>query len=167
MPGESRIPLFLTAILVAVLLSAAASVHLQTQWDQPFLYACHRGKILKTVYSVHDNRREDRRWSFSCGQAPGGAAPHDCLWTGYVNGWDAVMNFVCPRDYLITGLQSYHDNRREDRRFKFKCCTQKGYQTYSCSLTPYKNGWDGPLNYAVPNEQVFVGWAGFHDNHRE
>jgi len=27
----------------------------------------------------------------------------------------------CYDDFLISGINSYHDNKREDRRWKFKC----------------------------------------------
>ncbi|KAK3795192.1 hypothetical protein RRG08_056255 [Elysia crispata] len=129
--------------------------------------SCSHRQTLKNIYSVHDNRREDRRWRFSCANGPGGCQVRDCHWTGYVNGWDAPMNFVCPANYVISGLQSYHDNRREDRLFKFKCCIHKGYITYSCSLTGYINSWDGVLNYNVPSGHVLTGVASIHDNHRE
>ncbi|GFN99546.1 hemagglutinin/amebocyte aggregation factor [Plakobranchus ocellatus] len=105
-------------VTLAVALSAAgASGGFQTDWDQPFLYACQEGEVLKSLYSVHDNRKEDRRWRFSCGTAPDGASLQTCFWTGYVNDWDEPMSFQCPSDYAVAGLQSYHWNKKEDRKF--------------------------------------------------
>lgn len=38
--------------------------------------------------------------------------------TGYINGWDGSMNYAVPKGYTMTGLNSYHSNRKEDRRFR-------------------------------------------------
>ncbi|GFO25163.1 hemagglutinin/amebocyte aggregation factor [Plakobranchus ocellatus] len=156
-----------TTIFITVLLFAAASGQFVNDWDRPFTFQCRHGYVLKSVYSEHSNHKEDRRWAFRCSRAPNGAFPTRCYWTGYVNYWDAVMNYVCNRDFVIAGVHSVHDNRREDRRFRFKCCSHHGFRTHSCTLTPYINRWDLPLSYVVPSGQVFAGWASVHSNHRE
>lgn len=46
----------------------------------------------------------------------------NCGWTGFVNNWDAVMNFICSDNRMIAGAYSVHDNGREDRRWDFYCC---------------------------------------------
>ena len=40
--------------------------------------------------------------------------------TGYLNGFDAVINYSVPANSVMTGLYSYHDNGAEDRRWKVK-----------------------------------------------
>ena len=35
-------------------------------YDEPVLYTCTNGGYLNGVSSVHDNKREDRRWKFRC-----------------------------------------------------------------------------------------------------
>ncbi|GFN99551.1 hemagglutinin/amebocyte aggregation factor [Plakobranchus ocellatus] len=157
----------LMTTLTVALLAAGANGGYHTDWDQPFLYACHQGEILKSLYSVHNNHKEDRRWKFSCGAAPGGASPQTCYWTGYENYWDEPMSFQCPSDYVLAGLQSYHSNKREDRRFRFKCCKDSGFRTYSCGMTSYINDWDKVLDYKVPNGHVLTGVSSYHSNHRE
>ena len=67
--------------LVIALQVVAAHVPFQTNWDKPFLFECH-GKVLKSIYSEHDNGKEDRRWGFTCADAPGRAKPKSCYWTG-------------------------------------------------------------------------------------
>ncbi|GFO09206.1 hemagglutinin/amebocyte aggregation factor [Plakobranchus ocellatus] len=136
-------------------------------YDQPFLHACNGNQVLKSVYSVHSNGAEDRRWRFTCAAAPNGASPSNCYWTDYVNTWDQPISFMCNSDYVISGLQSYHSNGAEDRRFKFKCCKHEGYKAYSCSITSYLNSWDRVLNYNVPNGRVIVGTASEHSNGAE
>ena len=46
--------------------------------------------------------------------------------TEYVNDWDEVIAFQCSHNGYITGIDSYHDNHVEDRRFKFRCCETTG-----------------------------------------
>ena len=40
--------------------------------------------------------------------------------------WDAPVHYECPGDGFVTGMGSYHDNDKEDRRFKFQCCEVQG-----------------------------------------
>ena len=41
--------------------------------------------------------------------------------SGYVNGWDQPVSFTCGHLESIVGFSSYHDNGKEDRRWRFKC----------------------------------------------
>ena len=154
-------------LFVALYAEGAGATIYNNQWDKPVLFDCPYGQVLSSVYSVHNNHKEDRRWRFTCKAAPFSANPTSCYWSDYANGWDAPLNFKCPGNYVIAGVSSYHDNRREDRLTRFKCCEQHGYVTYSCSLTSYMNAWDQVLDYTVPNGNVITGWYSVHDNHRE
>lgn len=40
--------------------------------------------------------------------------------TGYVNWWDDGMNYYLPSGAVMVGLESYHSNHREDRRWRIK-----------------------------------------------
>ena len=85
---KSRKPFFLrlpvAAVIVALMILPVLIVGqgFHSDWDQPFLFTCPLGQTLKNIYSVHDNRREDRRWRFSCANGPGGCQVRDCHWTG-------------------------------------------------------------------------------------
>ncbi|GFO06799.1 hemagglutinin/amebocyte aggregation factor [Plakobranchus ocellatus] len=102
------------ATLTVALMAVGANGGYHTNWDAPFLYACHQGEILRSLHRVHNNRKEDRRWKFSCGGAPGEASPQTCHRTDYENDWDDHMIFQCPSDNVIAGLQSYRSNSKED-----------------------------------------------------
>lgn len=41
--------------------------------------------------------------------------------TDYVNAMDSPIVFQCGSG-VIHGIESYHQDTYEDRRFKFKCC---------------------------------------------
>merc|ERR1711963_925742 len=46
----------------------------------------------------------------------------NCHWTDYLNNWDSQYAWDAPHGAVIMGTSSYHDNHREDRRFKFHYC---------------------------------------------
>jgi len=109
--------------------AAASGVTCKTQvlggwannWDDPLSFACPHNQALSTVYSYHDNYREDRRWKFGCCVVSSNAYLQRLGWTNWVNNWDARLDFRCQDDEVLVGLKSYHDNHREDRRWRFQC----------------------------------------------
>jgi len=138
-------------------------------WDGGLTYVCpvkngkHHGAI-KMMESYHDNHREDRRWHFECSYDVQRA--ERCHWTDWINNWDAELYFICPNNGYIGGFHSYHDNHREDRRWKVVCCEAKpGLE--DCKWTGYINGWDGHMKYNVPSTRVIHGLYSVHSNHRE
>ena len=54
--------------------------------------------------------------------APAQLSRTNCRWTNYVNNWDARLNWVAPGKAVIVGTESYHDNGKEDRLWKFYYC---------------------------------------------
>ena len=50
--------------------------------------------------------------------------------TDYENDLDGVLIFQCPHGGAVTGVSSFHDNGKEDRRFKFQCCESTGETTH-------------------------------------
>ena len=145
----------------------AASIQYQNQFDQQLSRECHRGYGMYKVSSVHDNHREDRVWSWECRKLPIHGYVH-CTLTGYVNNFDEPMNFMCGRNQYIAGVYSYHDNGREDRRWRFSCCSVQNYITKSCYQSNYVNNFDAPINYQAHGpDEVFTGVYSYHSNHHE
>ena len=140
----------------------------QNEWDQPLSVHCqHNNQAFYQVKSYHDNRREDRRWQWNCRTVLTNTLFSNCHWTSWVNEYDQPLSFQCPANKVLTGVFSVHDNRREDRRWKFQCCGAKGYYTRNCYLTYWINDWDSSMNHVVHSPQVFTGAYSYHDNGRE
>merc|ERR1712109_290154 len=121
-----------TLVIIAALLAVGHCVSYDTDYDQNFVYSCPDGEYLKTIESVHDNRKEDRVFKFGCQRLTDNPAwveaqMDKCEWTNYVNDFDQLFEFQCVNDHVITGISSYHDNGKEDRRYKFQCCQPDGY----------------------------------------
>ena len=159
------------ALVVALAVAddpVADTEEFDNEWDGDLSFECPSGKVLGSVYSVHDNSKEDRRWRLGCKKAPSGAKPKTCTWTDdYINTWDEPISFMCPANYVLTGINSTHSNAAEDRRMKMKCCTKSEVKTLNCKMTPYLNDWDAVLDYTVPKSKVITGWFSVHANSKE
>jgi len=127
-----------------------------------------QNRMITGFYSKHDNKREDRRWKFYSGYASG-VVCSTRSWTDWVNWWDDTMSFECAGNEALQRIYSYHDNKREDRRWKFKCCrVSSNAHLISGGWTDYKNDWDSKLDYECPNSNtVVVGIKSYHDNKKE
>ena len=135
-------------------------------WDSQLSVVCGDCKGISRVRSMHNNHYEDRRWRVICHTITQASYSH-CYWSGYVNWFDQPFAFQCAANYVLNGVFSYHDNHREDRRWRFKCCHAPHYYTKNCFLTGYVNNWDGWMDYGVGIPYVFTGAFSYHDNGRE
>ncbi len=65
----------------------------------------------------------------------------------FVNDWDGRMDFRCPKNYAVSGMYSEHNNKKEDRRWKFRC-SRINRVLGTCTYTWYINQYDGPMDYS-------------------
>ena len=138
-----------------------------TDWDEPFTIECGKNEALYYTASKHDNNREDRRFDFKCRDIGHDASLKDCSWSGYVNKFDEPFAYMCRKNAVMTGVESYHDNDKEDRRWNFQCCQpSKGYLR-DCLVTEYLNDWDGTLFYHSASGFFFTGMFSYHDNKKQ
>merc|ERR1712054_525074 len=90
-------------------------------WDKYFAYSCPSNMAIIGFKSYHSNHREDRRWNILCSSfnhvniAKSG-------WPHWQTNWDATWSIGCGHRPLV-GLSSYHDNGKEDRRWRVQCGT--------------------------------------------
>ncbi len=82
------------------------------------------------------------------------------------NDWDRDLNVQCSNRQAIYGVQSYHSNHHEDRRWNFKC--KNVVPRYShCYWTGYENNWDKPIHFRCAANSVMAGVSSYHHNHYE
>ena len=72
--------------------------------------------------SIHRDYNEDRRYWFYVAKVVNKTNIR-CSWTDYVNGLEDPMDFNTRYTEWIAGVESYHDNLHEDRRWKFYVCS--------------------------------------------
>uniref|UniRef100_A0A2C9JYB2 Uncharacterized protein n=1 Tax=Biomphalaria glabrata TaxID=6526 RepID=A0A2C9JYB2_BIOGL len=162
---DESIDMCISRIVFIVLAVARGSLAgYLNDYDQPFVFSCQENQIISYISSVHDNHYEDRRWEVHCRTA---GPTSNCINSGYVNNFDSPMVFICPGNGVLTGIESYHDNHYEDRRFAFKCCDVNGKIPSNCRTTNNMNNWDGKLTMLVPENQAITGVFSHHSNHYE
>ncbi|XP_071963407.1 hemagglutinin/amebocyte aggregation factor-like [Antedon mediterranea] len=153
-----------TCVLVLFMIS-----HVIADWHNDFdtgvNFECPSGQAIYKIKSYHDNSREDRVFEFFCKNFP--TSFSKCTWTNYVNEWDKPFSATCPYNGVIVGANSYHDNGREDRLWKWYCCESNAYYAVNCYETPLINDWDAYHEYTAPSGYFIHGVAGYHDNNRE
>ncbi|MCO7190566.1 MULTISPECIES: dermatopontin-like protein [unclassified Pseudoalteromonas] len=105
-------------------------------------------------------------------QAGGSLRLYSTFNAGYLNDFDAVLSYTCPSNMFIKSISSYHDNKREDRRFNIECgkyTTSGGARLYrkTVSWTGYVNSYDQAFNYTCPAGKFLVGVYSVHSNRHE
>eukprot|EP01083_Nonionella_stella_P176741 619218_1 len=103
--------------------SLATSNLPQTAYDQYWNKECDDDDALYKVYSIHDNDREDRKFTFSCKAMLWQFSLINCDgYSAYVNDYDETFLYECPRGGVVKGISSKHSNHDEDRKWSFLCC---------------------------------------------
>ncbi|XP_073227737.1 hemagglutinin/amebocyte aggregation factor-like [Porites lutea] len=90
-------------------------------YDNPVKFKCGNNGFVSGVRSEYSSYHKDRRFCFLCCNEPR-LFPHDCKSTPLQNNWDAVLNYRVPNGYTLAGVNSHHDNSKEDRRWAFEIC---------------------------------------------
>jgi hypothetical protein len=154
--------------LSMLLMSAAAyEVLQQTSYDATFTRECGAGNALARIQSEHSNSKEDRVWTYSC--RPFKVGTNNNWPSGYVNNFDAYLKYECPNNMPILGIHSYHDNGKEDRRFRFLCAgsLDTDVPPTDCRWSDYINNWDQPMFYDSGSDRYIAGFESWHDNGKE
>ncbi|XP_055871886.1 dermatopontin-like [Biomphalaria glabrata] len=139
---------------VNIFLLGLALVHgYVNEFDRPFSFKCGENKIISHLSSVHDNRFEDRVFDIFCRSV---SFTRNCAQSDYVNDFRKPINFVCPSKKFLTGIESYHKNEFEDRRFRFTCCTASE-SPGGCNTTSYLNEYDSEMTFSLPQGQGIRG----------
>jgi len=150
----------------ASLVDQGLRVH-EHNWDGRLDSKCKSNEVLTGLYSSHHNHYEDRIWRIRCGKLSAQPDyPIRSSLSGYKNSWDRTLQWGAGHNGMITGFASYHDNHREDRRWRF----YHGSTALRCDQTAwsgYENSWDGKLEFSCPDRAVLNGVYSYHNNHRE
>uniref|UniRef100_UPI00358FA083 hemagglutinin/amebocyte aggregation factor-like n=1 Tax=Myxine glutinosa TaxID=7769 RepID=UPI00358FA083 len=90
-------------------------------FDEAIVFKCPPNFVISGLHSYHDNYTEDRRWRFTCCSQKG-VTFNSCKWTEFLNEWDGPLKWTTPSNEFLVGVNSIHDNHKEDRRWKFQSC---------------------------------------------
>lgn len=151
--------------LKAINLATSCTGYLN-KWDGRLYWSAGRNRFVTGVYSKNDKIKKDRRWAFCHGHATG-VTTSDCFWTRKLNDYDKKIHYTCRTNYAVSGFYSYHDNRREDRRWSVKCCKVQGASVIDAGWSTYKNHFHTTLKFKCGYNQVVTGIYSVHSNHWE
>ena len=120
--------------------------------------------------SVHNNKREDRKYTLGCGKiSPDFVGTDNSSYPSQSRqtDWDEPLHFMFSNGFMV-GMQSYHDNVKADRRFTFFYTTidTTYWRLNNCKWNKMNN-WDDPMDYKLTDDQVFSGIKSTHNNGRE
>merc|ERR1711907_648005 len=90
-------------------------------WDRQFDFSCGHNMAIIGFISYHSNHYEDRRWKVLCSTFHG-VSISKSGWPGWQTNWDATWSLSCGHRPMV-GVSSYHNNGREDRRWRIRCGT--------------------------------------------
>ena len=152
--------------LFVVVLDIVQAQSWQNNYDQELTVDCGDTSALYRVRSQHSNGAEDRQWLWEC-RTVVDTAFDDCQWTGYLNSFDQPIYYQCDHNYVLTGVNSYHDNGAEDRRWKAKCCKSSDHFVQDCRVSGYINSYDSYMDFSVDSPEVFTGFFSAHMNSPE
>merc|ERR1712217_462026 len=77
--------------------------------------------VLTATKSFYKPWYRDRRFRFSCAKLPAGIETEAKRGWDQWTEWDAEWKKECGKDEVLSGLQSYHNDGKEDRRWKRRC----------------------------------------------
>jgi len=139
-------------------------------WDGELRHECAANQALVSMFSIHDNSKEDRRWKIKCSAVPEFASLTACRWdseTTFDAEWTSPP--VRPNE-VVTGVLSQHSNGAEDRWFAFKVCTLSGdgdFVETDLGVTDWMNNWDGDLEVTLTPQEFMGSITSKHDNGAE
>ena len=134
----------------------------QNGYDHPLKVICADGKQgINRIRSSYSKRHRDRVFQFYC-KTVGTSSCSECKTTpNYINKRHQHINFNCPTNQILSGVESVHYNSGEDRTWKFRCCESLRYVTANCELTSFINNFKQNFDYTIPRGKVMVGMHSF------
>ena len=127
------------------------------EYAQRLYRVCNDGHGMYGIITVHDKLREDRRWNWQCRKLVQQNSSQSCYWSRDVNDYNRDISFTCCDNEYLCGVDSYHNNSHDDRKWSFYCCGASGITTHNCYMTGYQNRLDGDLDFQAPLGSVIMG----------
>jgi len=122
-------------------------------WDETLRWWCPNNRPISRIQSEHSSWYGDRRFDYRCEAHPLlSVSSTTCRWTDdWINDYEESINYSCSGAGYVSGFESKHSNWYEDRKWKVKCCSGSGTCLTECRTTGYVNGWEGDMDFRVPN----------------
>ena len=135
-----------------------AQIKYLNEFDRPVKKDCNKGGGIYKIQSEFHKSHRDRRWNFECRKVVQNNAKVTCTQIqSYVNEFNGPIVFSCGDNEYIAGVESYHENSKEDRRWKFTCCSDSNYMISDCRLSEDANKLGQMMNFRAGDGEVITG----------
>ena len=135
-----------------------AKIKYLNELDKPVKKDCNKGEGIYKIQSEFHGKYNDRRWNFECRKVVQNNAQVTCTpEKSYVNDFNGPIAFPCGENQYIAGVESYHDNSKEDRRWKFTCCSALNYKTSDCQLSENANRLGQMMDFQAGDGEIIAG----------
>jgi len=124
-------------------------------------------RMVTGMVSIYDLFTKDRRWKFYRGSVEGVSCDSSPGWTPFLNSYDETISAGCKQNEAISGFYSHHDNKKEDREWKFECCKLTKFALKDQGLSPYLNYYKDDIDFRCKDNEVMTGLYSIHDNRSE
>lgn len=142
--------------------------HQWTKYDERITLKCStKQEGINSISSIYNSWYADRKWQFGCKQYVSSDTTVTCTESGYVNGYDDLIDYMCGDNKYINQLYSVHSNYEEDRRWKITCCSAEKFATAYHRLTSRVNDYDQNMDFVVNSDEVMMGLHSIHRNEYE
>lgn len=139
-------------------------------YDEPQYCLCLPGQKISTIKSVHDNGKEDRKWTLACSDiTPEFILNQTRNWysSSEQNEFDGYQEWKgMSSNSFMVGMMSNHDNWKEDRKYTIFYTSSPEWVLSDCSDVTL-NDYDKPINHFLAIDEVIAGVHSEHHNHKE
>ena len=122
---------------------------------------CNKGEGIYKIQSEFRGGYNDRRWNFECRKVvQNNAQLVTCTQIKSYesqNDFNGPIVFSCGENQYIAGVESYHDNSKGDRRWKFTCCSAWNYKTSDCQLSENANRLGKMMDFQAGDDEIIAG----------
>ncbi|XP_025096448.1 dermatopontin-like isoform X2 [Pomacea canaliculata] len=112
-------------------------------------FSCPRGQSVSAISYLYRQYNDDHVYNFTCSPVTEGGRESGCSWSGYTNSIFEPVNYRCPTNSYIAGVDSYFNHPFQNRRFSFKCCEDLTLMLHGCNTTDWQKTGE-PLHFTVP-----------------
>ena len=74
-----------------------------------------------------------------------------------MNDFNGAIVFSCGDNEYMAGVESYHDNSKEDCKWKFTCCSASNLKTSDCRLSDNANNLGKVMDFEAEDGEVITG----------
>ena len=124
--------------------------------------------------SKYNHKDRDRVWSLGCAKIePDFIVENTLDWITQTefNNWDGPVAWnrfaANNNNAFMVGMRSYHNDRREDRRFQIMWTASKNWDLVDCGPHIELNKWREDINYPLYGNQVIAALYSTHSNEYE